>query len=1478
MGETTRRINVGIDVGSTTTKLVAIDACTHARLFAYYGRHQARQVESVLALLEQLEQGFPGALFRAAICGSGGLSLAEALGLPYAQEVVANAIAIHEHHPATKVAIELGGQDAKIVFFAPSDSGELQVANLRMNGVCAGGTGAFIDEVAALLSIPVESFEGLASQGRQVFEISGRCGVFAKTDIQPLLNRAVPKEDIALSTLHAIAKQTICGLAQGLDIEAPVAFMGGPTSFIPTLVTVFAEHLGLKAEDIVIPDQPETVIALGAALSLDTLFKDEPALLDLDAARQALSAQLALKGPDPQKGAAFFSDDEEYQRFCKRHAPSAIASFQLAPGQAKRAFLGIDSGSTTTKYVLIDTEGEPFESFCTANKGEPLERTIKALCDVRDKYRDAGTPLEILGVGTTGYGEELFARALCADYQVVETVAHARAAREFVPDLSFLVDIGGQDMKALWIDNGVITGIVVNEACSSGCGSFLENYATSFGVPVEDIATLAFGAQSPAELGSRCTVFMNSSIVTQMRNGRTQPDIMAGLCRSIVENVFTKVIRTANLDSLGPRIVVQGGVFKNDAVLRAFESYVGKEVTRSPYPDLMGALGVALLTREQWQKRNDDKNEQDGCLENRELAAKTAKTAPTAHAEGLSTFIGLEALDGLSYTQETGLVCEGCSNRCVRSRITFSNGRTWVTGNRCAKGEDPSGADGATEVQTQEVPDLFKERERLLFGDYPVKALAPKRAESIGLPCVLAFWELMPFWKAFFSSLGFTVILSKPSSHRQYQAALPAVTSDTACFPAKLVHGHIRDLVQQGVDRIFLPAITTPEWEGPDKSEESLCALVKGTPLIIKNSDDPSGNWGVPYDAPLFHWFSKRDRARQLASFMQECFGIAPAQTRKAIAQGDAAQALFTKCLLEKGKAVIEEVEKNGSYAVVLAGRPYHGDALVNHGISSIFTELGIPVLSADSIPGWDKVDLSKSRLDLPNTYLSRILASCLLAVRSPHLEFVQLVSFGCGHDAYLSDEVIRLMKEVDNRAPLIVKIDESDTREPLRIRVRSFIETIALRRGEGHRAPVHALSEPYPAKLTRSSRKKMTVLLPNTSHAFSRLMAAVFNKQGLHAISLAYGQDEAVRLGKMYVHNDMCFPVQVVVGEVLEALSSGQYDLEHTAVAIARYTDCCRLAFYCAMLRKALDDAGFHQVPIVTNDDIDIHALHPGFKMSKLSLARIATTLPLIDVLEELLRKIRPYEVVPGSTQTAYEAAFDLVMQGVEAHGMRGARSGFRKALEVMGQVAYDRSTLRPRVHIMGEFLMSFHPGANNRIESYLEGHGFELSMVRITDMIHKIYFSRYGQIKDFSVSRPLSEKLWYAVVNAVFKIGNQAADRLAVRHPLHEPIIPLTELVKASDPIIHHSFDTSEGVLTPAEILYKAARGEKAFIILQPFGCLPNHIVGRGIAKRIKQLYPNIQILALDFDPDTSPANIENRLQMLITNSKATRKQGEV
>ena len=1442
----------GIDVGSTTTKIAAINPENGKVVYSDYRRHQAAQVHSVYDALRRLEKAFPHTKIRLVLTGSGAKLLSERLHVPFIQEVVANSMALREQYHHVRTAIELGGQDAKMIFFKEDENtGLLNVTDMRMNGSCAGGTGAFIDEIAAILQVPVEEFNALAAKGTCVYDISGRCGVYAKTDIQPLLNQGIAREDLALSAFHAIAKQTIGGLAQGLDIEKPVIFEGGPLTFNPTLIRVFAERLGLKEEETLIPEHPELMVAYGAALSLEELFTDEGEAREIPKLmKQLLLEEQSEQGEISDSAKPFFASEKEKLAFEKRHSHHPPEWKLPEKGETVRAYLGIDSGSTTTKFALIDEREEILGSFYAPNEGDPLTVAKTALIDMRERYRQVGADLQILAAGTTGYGEMLFAKAFDTECHTVETVAHARAAEKYVKDATFLLDIGGQDMKAIWLDHGIITNILVNEACSSGCGSFLGNFAANLHIPMQEIASAAFSSEHPAALGSRCTVFMNSSIITEQRNGKLPEDIMAGLCRSIIENVFTKVIRISNVDSLGDRIVVQGGTFENDAVLCALEQYLGREVIRAPYPGIMGAIGVALITKEQF-----------------EAGKKKA------------SFIGLDALDDFSYSREANLPCPFCTNHCRRTIVKFSNGNSWITNNRCERGEilgDPKDAkvrEKLKEVRKEKdaVPDLFDLREKLLFEEYPYPKLLPEKETVIGIPRVLSYWETMPFWTTFFRSLGYQVQISDKSTRKIYENGLSAVTSDTVCFPAKLVHGHIRNLAEHHVDRIFMPTITTVSSENTASTSESMCAIVKGYPIVIRNSDNPEKRFHIPFDAPLFHWYRTEDRNRQLAAYMKDTFDISPDITKKAIEAADQAQTSFERQLKDAGEKVMQQVRSEGRYAVVLASRPYQNDALVNHDLPKMFTSMGIPVLTADSVPGVTEVDLSNSRLDIVNNYHARMLSSAVLAAESEHLEYVQIVSFGCGHDAYLSDEIIRMMKEISGKTPLILKLDESDVQGPLKIRVRSFIETVEMSRELHMHREIHALSDPYPVKFTKKSRKERIVLVPNTSHAFCRVMSAALSGQGIRAVPLEVGREDAIRLGKQYVHNDICFPAQIVIGEALAALRSGKYDGQQVAVGMGKYVGDCRLTHYGALLRKALDDAGYEDVPVLTNDDVDAHHMHPGFKMNMLSAVRIAFALPMIDALEELLRKIRPYERINGSADAAFERAMDQVIHGMMRSGVPGAKKGFRKAIEIMKEVEYDRSVPKPGVLIVGEYLLNFHPGANHDIEKYLEQNGFEIIEAKMTDVIRKTYFYQGSQIREYHLKKPLDKKAWFAIVDKVFNMAHDMTDEIALSHPLYEKACRMQDLVKESDPIIHHTFDAGEGVLIPGEILHHAAHGCKAFIILQPFGCLPNHVVGRGISKRLKELYPNVQILPLDYDPDVSFANIENRLQMLIMNTKA-------
>jgi predicted CoA-substrate-specific enzyme activase len=1440
----------GLDVGSTTVKLAVWNPASDELVHSRYQRHFADQVGAARELLLEAHELFAGADFHLAACGSGGEPVARELGGHFVQEVVAGSMAIRKLFPNTRTAVELGGQDAKVLFLRiPEGGGSPAVSDMRMNGVCAGGTGAFLDQMSELLKVSPTQFAALAHEGTQVFDVSGRCGVFAKTDVQPLLNSGVKPADIALSCLHALARQVIGGLAQGMELEAPLLFLGGPFKYQTQLVPVFAERLKLGRDDILMPEQPELVVAMGAALAIGAAFEDRPngykgkeALRDLKITHSpSLTSSLEALLESPEAVARY----REARRLPKLGLPD------YRPGDRPKVYVGIDAGSTTLKVMVTDEEGAPLTRFYANNGGKPLE--------VLKEAKEA-TP-EVLGVASTGYGEHLVAKAVHADTHSVETVAHAEAALHCDPKASFVLDIGGQDMKAIWLSEGVITRIVLNEACSAGCGSFLETFAKTLGIPVEQIADAAFNAGHPSQLGSRCTVFMNSSVTTEQRNGKGPDDILAGLCHSVVENVFTKVVRLSNLDALGPRIVVQGGTFKNDAVLKVFEKAVGKEVTRPPYPGEMGAWGAALLAR------------------------KHMLTLRRANPTLPSTFLGLDRLVELRWETETGNICRFCSNHCSRSVVRFDGGEAFVTGNRCERGEvlgDPK--DAVIRVQAQEaqarmklVPDTAADQEALFFREPDLEFFAEARGLRIGIPRVLEFWNSYPFWNAVFRSLGFTVVLSPESNFRVYEKGLSHVPSDTACLPAKLVHGHVQALIEKGVDRIFFPKVFTLPAEDRRGVGVHICAVIEGYPLVIQETNDPFGTRAVPYDSPAFYWDTHALRYKQVERYFAQTFGLAEGLVRKAIAQGDRVMADYKASMLEAGKKALAWAEANETFAVLLAGRPYHQDGFVNHDLSRHFTRLGVPVLVPDAYP-LAGTDVSKVRSEILNPFHSRMYAAALHGARDPLLEVAEVVSFGCGHDAVISDEMERVLSEVGGKSLLILKLDEGDARGPLRIRIQSFVETVRKnRQRRALEAPRAAgeLSDPFPAKFHKSDRKTMTVLVPNLAPAFGPMITAVLRREGYQTVLLAEADERAVQLGKRFVHNDTCYPAQINVGEALRAFECGAADPAHSALAVAKNCQECRAGQYAVLARKAFDEAGYPQVPVVTSGE-DTKGAHPGYKMGTRFKMRMVWGVALADCLTDMHQATRPYETRPGDADRVFQEHLALIAKELET-GTKGALRAFRASVDAFNAIPVDRRKPKSRVLVIGEILLNYHPTANRNLVRYLEGHGMEVILPHMIPFFRSSTLRTQDQVKRGFVSNPWVKSLVAGVEERVYVKTLTAVQDLARHFAHHEAAPDIHEQAALIESFIDRTIFAGEGWLIPGEILAWAKRGVENFVIVQPFGCMPNHITGRGLVKALKKRLPDAQIQCLDYDPDSSAANVENRLLMMVLADRQRRRERE-
>jgi len=1455
---------VGIDVGSTTVKIAVVDPKNKKLLHSKYVRHNAKQPETVYDLMSEAHNLFPDSIFKVAVCGSGGEAVVSLLNAFFIQEVVANSIAIKEFYKRTKVAIELGGQDAKVIFFHYDDeTKQIMASDMRMNGSCAGGTGAFIDQVAELINVKTEEFGSLAMKGRTVYDISGRCGVFAKTDIQPLLNQGVSKEDIALSTFHAIAKQTIGGLAQGMEIKPPVIFEGGPLTFNPRLIEVFAERLGLKGDEIIIPEKPEIIVAYGTALSIGIMFNDKESLYDMRGSLHKLkNYELYRKKSTHYETDLFFNNELEKERFSNQHKLEDFKPKHYEKGSVVTAYLGIDAGSTTSKFVLLNENEEIIDKFYANNDGDPLRVIQKALIEMRNRYNEQGITLNIKAVGTTGYGEVLFAKAFKADYHTVETVSHAEAAMKYAPNVSFILDIGGQDMKAISIKGGIVTGIVLNEACSAGCGSFIETYAKSLKIPVHELSRLAFESKSPSRLGSRCTVFMNSSIVTEQKNGKTTEDIIAGICKSIIENVFTKVVRIPNFNMLGDVVVVQGGTFKNDAVLRALEQYTERTVVRAPHPGEMGAIGIALLTKKYIT----------------ELEIKTGQQYE-------STFIGLEKIELFNYEKQAGNICQFCSNNCNRTLVKFNDGTAYITGNRCERGEiigDPKDEHTKellkeTTKKMQSVPDMMTLRNELLFKDYNPKRVSNPKNITIGIPRTLEFWNSIPFWKAFFTSLGFNVVISRKSDYKLFESGLNSVASDTVCFPAKLGHGHVRDLISRKVDRIFMPMMIKIPAENQSTNGVYICAVIQGYPLVVKESDEPETKHNIPFDHPVFHWYNYNLRDKQIIDFIQLTFGLPTDIIKEAISEGDKALNSFNLLLKKEGSKVLNSLEGTNNFAVILAGRPYHTDELINHSLSKHFTRMGIPVLTIDSIPGINQIDLSRVRAETTNPFHVRMYGAAVYGARHPNLEVVQVVSFGCGHDAVITDEMMRLMSEISDKQLLVLKLDEGEAKGPLNIRIKSFIETIKSKRKliEDNKIAVYKkeLPDPFEHKFDKKEAKVRTLLAPNISEAFCKIITSVIRTLGIKVEPLPLAGPRAFELGKKYVHNDICFTAQVNIGELLAELEKGQYKPEQVVAGFAKNCDDCRAGQYATLARKALDDAGYTQIPILTTGT-DTKNMHPGFRAGIKFQIRMLWGLAIIDAMEDMLRKTRPYELNKGESDRIFYEYIDKIASGLE-NNVKSAMKMFKEAVKAFNNIPINRNERKPLVFIIGEILLNFHPASNNYIMKYLENNGMETILPSLIDFFRRDLIRVQEGSKRHHIEYPIVNLLLANITDKLYDYVLRKVNKIHSEFRLYEPTSNIHQIANNIESIIDKTYMVGEGWTIPAEILEHIKKGVNSFIIIQPFGCLPNHITGRGMIKAIKKRYPYVQILSIDYDPDTSFANVENRLQMLIITAKESEKR---
>ena len=1398
----------GIDIGSTTVKLVLLDKENNI-IYGEYRRHCAHTQETLAELLKEARDQVGPCLLKVRITGSGSINLGKAMGIGFEQEVVAVATALQTVAPQTDVAIELGGEDAKIIYF----KGGLEE---RMNGVCAGGTGSFIDQMASLLQTDAKGLNDAAAEYKMIYPIAARCGVFAKSDIQPLINEGATRADLAASIFQAVVNQTISGLACGKPIRGCVAFLGGPLHFLPELKNAFIRTLKLTPETTVDPENSHLFAAMGAALAAD----GEPeAPLDglLHKLEGGISMDFELK-----RLPKLFESREDYVDFCRRHAKAVVHTAELADYRGD-CFLGIDAGSTTTKLALIGSDGQLLYSFYAANQGNPIKTATEALRVLRWRMPEGA---RIARSCSTGYGEALLKSAFCLDEGEVETIAHCTAAAFFDPEVDCVLDIGGQDMKYIRLKDGSVDNVLLNEACSSGCGSFIENFANSMGFTAQEFSEKALFAENPVDLGTRCTVFMNSNVKQAQKEGADVSDISAGLAYSVIKNALFKVIKLADASDLGRHIVVQGGTFYNKAVLRAFEKIAGVEATCPDIAGIMGAFGAALLARKRYHGQETTMLELDDILN------MTYKTA-TTH-------------------------CGGCSNNCMLTINTFPGGRRHITGNRCERGMGGSknGPKGGNLVE-------FKRRR--IFGCEP---LAEEKAPRgvIGIPRVLNMYENYPFWAAFFKELGFRVELSPFSSRKIYELGMESIPSESECYPAKLAHGHVQWLVDQGIKTIFHPCVFYEHQETPDAQNHFNCPIVISYAENLKNNVEAVADGDVRYIRPFIALTSEKTVADRLAAVCEENWNIPEKEVRNAVRLAWAEQLRAKADIRAEGKRLLAELEAKGGRGIVLAGRPYHIDPEINHGIPEMIASYGLTVFTEDSLP----IDFEPERpLRVVDqwVYHSRLYSAAEFVRKRDDLELIQLNSFGCGLDAVTTDQVSEIL-EGSNKLYTVLKIDEVNNLGAARIRIRSLLAAMDMR------AEQNITANPQPARYRRTEftrqmfQEGYTILAPQMSPIHFDILEPVFHKFGFNMVVLDNDNREAIDVGLKYVNNDACFPSITVVGQIMEAILSGKYDTDRLAVIMTQTGGCCRASNYVGFIRKALSKAGLSHIPVISLNGNGMEK-NEGFKIPVAALMKAFQGVIYGDLLMRCLYRVRPYELTPGSANELHAKWRDICV-GQLTNDKSGwtYRKVCKGIVEDFDNFPIDEQLVKPRVGIVGEILVKYIPLANNHLVELLEREGAEAVVPDLMDfMNYSLYNGDYKH--KYLGTKWTTGATAHIGVEAIRALRKPALEALEASRRFEAPM-PIEQIGELAKPFLSLGNQYGEGWFLTGEMVELLLTGTPNIVCIQPFACLPNHVVGKGVIKALKKAYPQANIAAVDYDPGASEVNQLNRIKLMLATAR--------
>lgn len=1401
-GEKMNSMKVGIDVGSTTIKIVILDSKSQI-VFSDYQRHNSDIKRTFVNMFKDIIPYIQNYSTKFKVSGSGGLLISDYFSLPFIQEVIASTKAIKRLIPYTDVAIELGGEDAKITYFQNN-------LDQRMNGACAGGTGAFIDQMAILLNTDAQGLNKLAKAYETLYPIASRCGVFAKTDVQPLINEGVPKEDIAASIFQAVVNQTVGGLSAGKRIKGNVAFLGGPLTYLDELRNAFIRTLDLNDNEVIFPENSKLFVAIGAALSAED--------------NEAIPIEKILKKIDAFKNSSIqsintlqslFNNEDEYFAFLERHNQNKIKRKALKDSKGP-LFLGIDAGSTTSKLALIDTDNNLVYQFYKNNSGEPLETIRQAILDI---YNQLPEGAYIKSSGVTGYGEELIKNAFKIDFSEIETIAHYKAGVVFNDKVDFILDIGGQDMKSLKINDGIIESIMLNEACSSGCGSFIETFSNSLNIDINDFVKKALTSDNPVDLGTRCTVFMNSKVKQSQKEGASINDIAAGISYSVIKNALFKVIRLKDSKDLGENIIVQGGTFYNNAVLRALEIILDRDVIRPDIAGLMGAFGSAIIAKER------------------------------CYDEYHSKLISESNLKDFSI-KKINKRCQLCGNKCLLTINKFNDDRKFITGNRCERG---AGLDS----NSTETFNMYKFKYRQLFSR---KSLSKAEATSgeIGLPRVLNMYENYPFWHSFFTALNYRVTLSSRSSSKIFQKGMSSIPSESVCYPAKLVHGHIEDLIDKGVKKIFYPSIPFEFKEDQSADNHFNCPVVTSYPeTILANVENIDAN-NIEYMTGFFPIYDTSKMYKKVVEVFSK-YGHSKRDLKNALNQGYLTQDMYKKSIRDQGEKISNQLKRNNSIGMVLAGRPYHIDPEINHGIADIIESYDIPILTEDSIAHLKRVNRPIRIVD-QWSYPTRLYNAAAYVGQSSHLEFIQLSSFGCGLDAVTTDQVKEIL-EGHNKIYTNIKIDEISNLGAARIRVRSLMAVM------GKKEIIkHPKIENDTVEFTKSMREHYTILAPQMSPVHFDFLEESFQSEGYNLVVLPEMTQETVSIGLKYVHNDACYPSVIVVGQIMEALMSGKYKSNQTAVIISQTGGGCRATNYIAFIRKALKDAGYGHIPVISLNAGGLED-NSGFSLNPKLLKKLTMSLIYGDLLSRVLLKTRPYERIKGSANDLFNYWKNKVITSLNKGSLKEYKSNIREIVKDFDELPII-NIKKPRVGVVGEILVKFHPGANNHIIDFLESEGAEVVVPDLTDFM---LYSSYNHVIRKNMLYESSMKSFLGKVAIkyfeYFRKEMKKALNLSKRFNAPESI---ENLAKKASNILSLGHQTGEGWFLTSEMIELIESDVPNIACIQPFACLPNHITGKAMIKKIREHFPKSNIVAIDYDPGASETNQVNRLKLMLSTAR--------